>query len=74
MPEPNNVSTSCQEKCQTADSMWDSAISSASDDLAEAQRKVARLRCAIRIFREHKVKGVPWPGGPDDSLAPSRTE
>jgi len=56
------VSNNSSTNCQTTESKWDIAICDAQSELREAEKRVGRLRTAIRIFKENKDKGVPWPG------------
>lgn len=58
---------------QASDSKWDNAISDAKAEIAETERRIGRLRNALRIFKEQKLKGIPWPGnaetgGTDDAV------
>jgi hypothetical protein len=62
MPKPDGVSINSHDICQSIDSTWDKAIVDATSELADAEHRVSRLRNALRIFKENKVKGVPWPG------------
>lgn len=62
MHKLDSASKDSSRKCQSTDSKWDKAIDDASHELVQAERKVSRLQAALRIFRENKVKGVPWPG------------
>lgn len=64
MANQEMLSTDPNERCQTTDSKWDKAILDAQTELAAAEQRVGRLRVAIKIFMENKVKGVPWPGTP----------
>lgn len=62
MSDVDELSNSSHDTCQTTDSMWDMAINDARTELADAERRVSRLRNALRIFQENKVKGLTWPG------------
>jgi hypothetical protein len=62
MREVDKVSNRKIEISQTDDSKWDMAIQASETELAEAEHRVSRLRSALRIFKEQKAKGVPWPG------------
>jgi hypothetical protein len=55
------LSTDESEFCQNTDNMWDKAIYDAENQLEQAKRRIGRLETAIRIFKENKVNGVPWP-------------
>jgi hypothetical protein len=57
----DKVSNSSQVSCQTTESKWDKAICDAKAELAKTERRASRLRNALRIFQENKLKGVPWP-------------
>lgn len=63
MADIDCVSKKSQDTSQNTDSMWDTAIKDALGELANAEQRVSRLRNALRIFKENKVKGVPWPSG-----------
>jgi hypothetical protein len=56
------LSTKQSKSSQTTDTKWDKAILDAEEELRIAEKRVGRLRTAIRIFRDHKNSGVPWPG------------
>ena len=55
------VSNICSKSCQSIESEWDKAIIDAKNELKDAERRVGRLKNAIRIFLQHKKDGVPWP-------------
>jgi hypothetical protein len=57
----NKVSIDSDNKCQTNDSEWDTAIRDAEIEIQELTRKTTRLKQAIRIFRENKKDGMKWP-------------
>lgn len=61
MHKVDNMSKKSQQECQGTDPKWDAAINDARHELADAERRVSRLRSAVRIFEENKVNGVPWP-------------
>jgi len=65
MRESNKLSIKAKKtwRCQSYDSMWDSAIADAEREIIELRKKRARLEQAVRIFRENKKDGVKWPGG-----------
>jgi hypothetical protein len=59
--------------------MWDQAAADAAAELAKAEtdlvvvkRRISRFRAAIRIFKDHKARGVPWPCGEGDDSNASR--
>jgi hypothetical protein len=41
---------------------WCQAIRDAEDEIRFLTRQRSRLERAVRIFRENKRDGVPWPG------------
>jgi hypothetical protein len=61
MMATNKVSIDSDNKCQTNDSEWDTAIRDAEIEIQELTRKTTRLKQAIRIFRENKKDGMKWP-------------
>ena len=40
---------------------WDKAI-------ADTERQIDRLKTAIKVFRENRERGEPWPGSVDTLL------
>ena len=44
-----------KEKLSKSENNWDRAI-------ADAKRGISRLQAAIRIYKENKAAGLPWPG------------
>lgn len=42
---------------------WDSAILHAEQEIALIERRRARLKQAIQVFRANKRDGVAWPSG-----------
>jgi hypothetical protein len=51
----NNLSNYSKER-------WDEAIADAEAEVRALAKQAARLRQAIRIFKENKREGVKWPG------------
>jgi len=41
---------------------WDAAISDAEKRIGELKVRIGQLKAAIRIFRENKESGEPFPG------------
>src|SRR5262245_20380730 len=58
------LSTKMSKQCQPADSKWDVAIVTASDELLEVEKRRKQLQRAIRLMRANKREGVAWPSAP----------
>jgi hypothetical protein len=43
---------------------WDAALLDAEEQIAEAERRAARLRAVASIIRRMITAGQPWPGQP----------
>jgi hypothetical protein len=64
MTASKNVSTGLKKYTvsgQSHDSMWDTAIRDAGEEIRSLSRQLARLRQALLIFKENKKEGMPWP-------------
>lgn len=44
---------------------WGNAITDAERELSDAEQRVARLKVAIRTFRQNDAEGVPFPSADD---------
>jgi hypothetical protein len=66
--------TCCQQNSQTNDYEWDNAIKDAESEILDLNRKLAKLRRAVVIFKANKRDGVPLPGsaaGTDEESTPA---
>lgn len=47
------------------DGLWKQAIVDSQEEIAKAQRRIARLRRSIKIFTKKAATGESWPGKPE---------
>ena len=60
----NNLSSTskrARQPSQANEHTWDAAIRDADEEIRSLSRQLARLRQAVRIFKENKKEGMPWP-------------
>ena len=48
------ITKSSEKRTKTQKTGWDQAI-------ADAKEKIKKLQFSIKVFREHKKAGEPWP-------------